>query len=359
MYFHWTSVHIMYINVFDCLAHMKEEVHLEEIKDKIGRAYVKLDEQFTKILFIDASESPIPHYNLEFAKSLGCKVNSKYKLSTAIRGWFFGKRFIPLKKLGVLVTLSGYAWSDIEKHLEYMKSYCRSPQKINFPIRLDLKLGSLVGHILGDGCIDKKYGQVFFSNSDVGLLNEFIKNMDDVFGIRPRIWMQEKSKYGATKWDKRINSIGELIQGRCAGLFYPAICGKILHCIFEDFANGKKKLITEKILCTPATFKAGLLRAFFDDEGTCHQRSIRLFQSNDDILLKIKKMLLSFGICSNKISSYVRNNRLHYYFDITHRNNLICYHKNIGFTSPNKKSILNLYVNKRHETIERYPIAVF
>ena len=80
--------------------------------------------------------------------------------------------------------------------------------------------------------------------------------------------MQMAPDFGNTRWDKRLSSIDELIKGRNGGLFYPTICGLLLNKIFDNFAIGKNKNMTENILNSNKEFKRKLIRAFYDDEGS-------------------------------------------------------------------------------------------
>ena len=145
--------------------------------------------------------------------------------------------------------MTNYSLNELENQIVFIKSgRKRGNVKIKFPIKIGRELGSIVGHILGDGAIDKKYSQPFYTNSNLDLIKEFIRNMEFVFGVKPRIWTQTKGNFETkSKWIKRISPFGKLPQNCQIGLFYPKICGLILQDTCGLFAYGKKKQITKQI----------------------------------------------------------------------------------------------------------------
>jgi len=245
-----------------------------------------------------------------------------------------------------IVKLGSLDWKEIEKNINSLNAR-RGIANIIFPIKINQKLGSIVGHILGDGSIDKKYQQVFFSNSDKTLLKEFESSMKEIFGIEPRIWMQNKPEFGNTSWDKRLKSIRELKDGRNGALFYPTICGLILNDIFDDFSIGRDKRITKEMLNTDKEFKAGLIRAFYDDESSVGNKNIRVFQDRKEILETFRKLLSEFSITASSVKSYKKRDIDRYYFDIFRKSNIRIFEKEIGFTSPKKNDKLNEIINRK------------
>ena len=330
-------------------------IHLNKIYKHLGRVHVEIDINFLKSLLVSASRSDSPHKDKIFISQLGKKINETTRTSPTIYGWLTGKRTIPLEKLVKISRISNHPWKQIEENIISLKSgkSCKGQIYPKFPLKIDFKMGSLIGHILGDGSIDSKYQQVFYSNSNKKLLNEFLGNMKKVFGIKPRIWMQTPSTFeGKTKWDRRLNNIEELKEGRCCGLFYPSICGKIFNRIFNNFAVGTKKEITKVILNSNKDFKRGLMRAFYDDEGSIMKegRSVRLYQDRKNILESFKSLLLEFKITSRKIKTYKKRDKKRYYLDIHRKSNFVQFEKEIGFTSSKKKERLKkLAIIKNHK----------
>jgi hypothetical protein len=163
--------------------------------------------------------------------------------------------------------------------------------------------------------------------------------MNQTFGIQPRIWIQKKSNFGNTKWDFRVNTLKNLPKNRCVGLFYPKICGIILHSILGNFADGKNKQITTEIKNSHKLFLVHMIRAFFDSEASAYNKRnmIRVFQDNKDILEEIRNILFSFDIKTNNVKYYIKKYKKRYYFDITNKENFLKFHKVIGFNSNYKK----------------------
>jgi len=329
---------------------MKDSVGLGELVPHLLKTHVKLDLDFLNKLLVDASKSNKPHRNQEFAKVIKCPVNKNKKSAMTIYGWMNGQRTIPLKKLDQIIALSSHSWKNIENNLISIKAGIRKGEIFpTFPIKIDEKLGSIVGHILGDGSIDKRFHSVFYSNSDIELLKEFSSYMKDIFGISPRIWVQEKKLFHEkSKWMKKIQTFKEVPKGHSVGLFYPKICCDILYSLCGKFAEGRFKKITKEIKEKNKEFKKGLLRAFFDDEGSINSKSytLRLYQDRPDILENLKMMLKGFDIYSNLVRSYNKRDKLRYYFNVTGFKNYSKFFKVIGCVSPKKKREFRLLINK-------------
>jgi len=330
------------------------EIKLEDLS-KEENLYVILKKDFLRDLITEASKEEKPYFNKKFCDYLDISFNKQEKCSLTLRNWLNNQKSIPIKKIELIRDKTNIRWEEIERNFVGIKSGFRGTiANIRFPIKLDKKLGSIVGHILGDGSIDAKYKQVFFSNSNKELLKEFSDNFDSVFNLKPRIWMQKKTIpfKEKTRWEKRLNSIDELEGGKNCGLFYPSVSGALLNCILSNFCIGKEKIINAKIKNTPLEFKIGLIRAFCDDEGTVYNRSIRIFQDKIEILEAIKEFLLEIGITTSKIKHYIKRDKERSYIDIHRKSNLIKFRDKVGLTSPKKRIKL-----EKASIIRNYKIA--
>jgi hypothetical protein len=329
---------------------MKKEIGLDYLTSYLKNCHVKLDLFFLKNLIKNASKSEKPHMNKNFAKMINSPINKRKKAAMTIYGWMKGYRTVPILKLIKIINLSDYTWRDVEKNLISIKAGIRSGEiKPKFPIMIDNKLGAIVGHILGDGSIEKRFHSVFYSNSDIFLLDEFRKYAKDVFGIEPRIWVQEKRAFHEkSKWLIKVSNLKQVPKNHSVGLFYPKICCDILYAICGKFAEGRNKNITKKIKKSRSEFKIGLVRAFFDDEGSIRSdnHTMRLHQDKINILNDIKEILKKFNIESNIIRSYNKKGKVRYYFNITGFKNYYKFFKIIGCTSPNKRKEFELLINK-------------
>jgi len=328
---------------------MEDLVYLGDLSNALSHSHVKLNLTFLNELLKKASNSDLPHRNELFAKKISCPINKNKKSATTIYGWMKGDRTVPFAKLVKLVDLSDYTWNKIEGNLIYIKAGIRNGEiNPNFPIKIDHKLGSIIGHILGDGSIDKRFHSVFYSNSNQELLKEFSGYMEDIFGIKPRIWVQDVPNYGHTKWLKRVITFKDIPKGHNVGLFYPKICADILYELCGKFAEGGNKIITEKIKTLNMNFKISLVRAFFDDEGSVNSKNytVRFHQDRKEILEEVIKMLKDCGISSNPIRAYTKGDKLRYYFNITSFNEYSKFYNFIGCTSSKKKREFILLIDK-------------
>ena len=316
-----------------------DNISLFDISSRLKGVNLTFNNSFLKNLLIRASNCDRPHCNMAFIKKLGLKPTTKSSCCT-IYGWTNYKKTIPLEKLRIIFNLTDISQKEIERNILSLNAG-RGIIKTNFPIKLDEKLGSIVGHILGDGSIDKSYQQVFFSNSEKELLKEFSSYMAEIFKINPRIWMQKEPEFGNTQWDKRLSNISQLTKGRNGALFYPTICGLILNAILDDFAIGKNKRMTLRIMNANKNFKKGLVRAFYDDESSVGKKSIRLFQDKKEILEAFRQLLEEFEISPSGIKVYIKRDKQRFYFDIFRKSNFLKFRKDIGFTSPFKSKKLD------------------
>ncbi len=325
---------------------VQEEIHLEHLVPHLKKCYIKLNLEFIQKLLIEASSFRTPHTYKEFSQKLGVKWNNKHKVSSTIRSWFKGENNIGIHHLDMILKLSGYRWHDIEKNTIFIRSGTGQPNGgvyPKFPIKIDEKLGSVIGYILGDGSIYKNGLQISFANTNRELLNDFENKMFGTFGVKPLVRYQPTKKMKVKSiWVKRVNSIGEIPEGFCGQLIYPKMTGKILISIFDRFSFGKHKEITEEISNTSPKFKIGLIRAFFDSEGSVDKNvlSIKVSQNKKSVLEKLRKILFEFNIEPNKVHWQFKNNKRHYYFSITGFYNCLKFHDKIGFVSSKKVETL-------------------
>ena len=325
------------------------EIHLSDLVDSLKNTHVKLDLYFLNRLLQNASKSDKPHRNLKFAEAVGCPINKTKKAAMTIKGWLTGHRTVPMSKLIKIVELSAYSWSDIETNLISIKAGIRHGEiKPKFPIKTDNNLGSIIGYVLGDGSIDTRFHSLFFSNSNVELLKEFRGNICKIFGVEPRIWIQKRRRFEEkSEWLRKSKGLDYIPALHCVGLYYPKICSDILYFICGKFAEGKKKQITNEINIFNLDFKKGLIRAFFDSEGSvrCDSHTVRFHQDNKELLEDIRLMLMELGINPHEIKSYVKRNKLRYYFNVNGFKEYYKFYHNIGCTSSRKAREFELLIS--------------
>ncbi|MFH1590132.1 MAG: LAGLIDADG family homing endonuclease [archaeon] len=332
------------------------QIYLEHIEKYLTNCLVKLDHKFLKNLFQKVSNSEKPYLDKNFVKEIGLKYNGNCKKCVSLYALFRKNRFIEFRTLQKLCKFSNYDWSHIERNILFIRAGRHGGEIGNiFPVEIDSFLGGIIGHILGDGSITKKYLQVFFTNKDKDLILEFYYSMKKVFHIEPRIWLQESGKFKTkSKWIRKINSAKEIPVNSQIGLFYPSICGIILNTIFDNFAVGKNKSITKPITNASREFKTFFVRAFFDDEGHMDKkRGPRFHQDNKQILEKIKEILIELGINSFPIRKYKRKGKLRHYFNINQRTNYKNYFDIIGCTSKKKSETLRKLIGNKMDKEEK------
>lgn len=143
------------------------------------------------------------------------------------------------------------------------------------------KLAVIVGHILGDGGINKKK-ILHYCNTEKFLIEEFKSCVRDVFHIKPMCEYREKS--GIIR------------------LRYPRVISRVLLCLFGEFSLGNKKKITRQIDRMPLWWKIKLIQALYNDEGSVvisnSYKAITLKQKSKSILEWIRKVLRSVNVNS-------------------------------------------------------------
>jgi len=144
------------------------------------------------------------------------------------------------------------------------------------------KLATVIGHILGDGGIDKKK-ILHYCNTEEFLIKKFQNSIERVFHIKPMCKRKEAS--GIIR------------------LRYPRLVSRALLCLFGEFSLGSKKRITTQIDRMPLWWKVRLIQALFDDDGSVinsnNYRAVSLKQKSKKIIGWVKKVLKQLNINSS------------------------------------------------------------
>ncbi len=128
------------------------KINLINLTDVLIDSHVKLNLDFLKKLLENASGSEKPYYDVHFVNRIGSTVNKKAQKSINIHQWLKGERTVPFNKLIKIMELSDYSWIDIEENLLSIKSGIKRGEICpKFPMTMGKEIGSIVGHILGDG----------------------------------------------------------------------------------------------------------------------------------------------------------------------------------------------------------------
>ena len=194
----------------------------------------------------------------------------------------------------------------------------------------------IVAHLMGDGCVSKKYFAYY--NKNKILLNNFERDITKLFGP---IHLIKGSMHSGVSYI--------MVQNKALFDFFSSLIKDYRSFALEipDFINSKE-------------LKKEFLSALYDDEGSA---PIRIFKETGEIkrnvsvssnslkmIEQIKAILLNdFSIVTNKISKnlYHRNSKIftNYILNITGKDNLERFSKEIGFSHPDKSVKLNLMIN--------------
>jgi len=200
-----------------------------------------------------------------------------------------------------------------------------------------LVLARIVAHLMGDGCVTKRY--FAYTNQDSFLLSNFEKDIISLFG-----------KIHITKSKTNSNTFIYMIQNR-----------EILNFLNQLFPNYRSHFIEIPKFVKPSPpLQKEFLKAFFDDEGSVGlrvfrktgeiKRNLTLSSNSFNFIKQVKKILkINFGILSNKIltcKKKIENKQYtNYILSITGKENFVKFRDKIGFSSPNKNHKLNSLIS--------------
>ena len=181
------------------------------------------------------------------------------------------------------------------------------------------RLAVIVGHIFGDGGIDKNKF-LHYCNTEEFLINEFQCAMEKVFNIEATTYYHTES-CGITR------------------LRYPRLFARILLCLFGEFSLGKdNKKITQQIEDMPLEWKAELLRVWYNDDGSVpdsgHYKCVAFKQKDKHLILWIQKTLKELNINSKLDKD---GNRWH--LRILNYLDMLKFKKRVGFSKGYRKQI--------------------
>jgi len=237
----------------------------------------------------------------------------------------------------------------IENNNAYLKLHRgRYIIKVAIPFKTDEKLASLFGHILGDGCIKSKEGNIYYTNKSKDLIDEFKAIIEELFGIEPKTNFNQKRRFYEVYPPKTIAR-------------FLVLCG---------FPKGPK---TEQIITIPSWIKEGskevkasFVRALFDDEGTVinskrnfvisfgMNKQKLLLESHKVFMKDIRQILISLEIFPNEVFERKQpKEATQLGFHIYKRYNLIKFLQNVGFTDNKKQQKLITAINS-YKTYGRY-----
>ncbi|MBU3913375.1 MAG: hypothetical protein KKE50_04760 [Nanoarchaeota archaeon] len=204
-----------------------------------------------------------------------------------------------------------------------------NPEKLKILVRI-------IAHLMGDGCVSKKYFAYF--NKNETLLNNFKKDITDAFGNLHFITgkVQSGTSLIQIKHKETWCFLTSLVKDyRSFSLRFPG------------FINTKE-------------LQKNFLSALFDDEGCVALRTFKktgeikrniTFTSKSKLFAEEIKHVLetSFDIQSNKINEYTKiwgdKRFVIYTLSITGKENFVKFRDEINFSHPLKKEKLDAMIN--------------
>jgi len=179
-------------------------------------------------------------------------------------------------------------------------------------------LGTIVGHVLGDGGITRKK-ILRYCNTEDSLIDEFQNAINDVFHKSPMNKFKEKT--GIIRLD------------------YPRLISRALLCLFGEFSlGGGNKKITYQIDRMPVWWKIKLIQAFYNDDGSVpdsgHYMGVTFKQKDKDLTLWVQKILKKLGIISRLTKD---ENRWH--LRITNYLDMVKFREKVNFSKGYRKQV--------------------
>ncbi len=210
----------------------------------------------------------------------------------------------------------------IENNIFAYRSRAGSPiENPILPIKESPAMYRLLGHIFGDGSATKRHVP-YYANTCKELREEFIRDLQI---------------FGHIKWTARTLTVPIVT-------FQKAITHVLAH-IFEISFDKKDKL-PERVFSAPIECKCALLRALFDDEGTC-SHNIAIGMNGEWLVRDIKKLLESININCGKISfTFNKSGKKYFILRISSKSDER-FAQFVGFSHPKKAENLRAAIKRR------------
>lgn len=295
------------------------------------RVYIKIKQPYLRDLF---------NCVIKFLGTQHRLANLLNRSNGNICNYKSGRYFVPLKIvmkiLDLLPEIEREKFRDIiTKNLDEIKlGYGRAKSIKKFPINFSAPLARIIGHLIGDGGINKA-NRLFYSNKYHELIEIFKEDMKRVFG--------------------NVN-VEEYTRKKGYIVFYPTITGIILKHLIGPM-RGKFKHVPSLIFSADRQSKSLFIRALFDDEGnvSVEKSTIQINITKKSILRDIKRLLLEFDIVGGKIGKVKREMKKDMFvMRISGREHIMLFSRYIGFDHPEKREDLNELIESYSQKRIRY-----
>ncbi|MBU1930048.1 Flp pilus assembly complex ATPase component TadA [Candidatus Micrarchaeota archaeon] len=255
-------------------------------------------------------------------KELATKARLPYKTILNIKSGV--RKTISLSELRSISGIPGLDYYPLVEKASYW-IFRNSPNRINAgfffkTINNNTKAARFLGLLLGDGHIDEK--SISFTNTNIGLLEEFRTLCRELFGIKAYICFPKNRSPHCM-----VTSVG---LSRLISLRFGIPFGK---------KAGIQEMPKEIVMGSEAVLSE-FLRAYFDCDGSVHiqKRLVDLSTASKKMAFDIQNALHRFGIISFLRAKTVR--RKEYYIVAMSGENAFVFSQKIGFSLSSKKEKL-------------------
>jgi len=304
------------------------ELHINDLPS--DRIFVQFEEKSHKEIF-----DYLKKYKFD---SLNTIFNNKLNWNT-YKQWKTRKHYIPLWFVIELTNKfsKSYSINNLEKQINSYKGPSTSSpiDNPNFPLKEDIRMLKIVGHLLGDGHVGGGFGSKLphgkshseFRNFNHELLNSFSLDLLTFGEVQSKI----NYKHGSVN--------------------FPNVIGYILcytyNIKFDTFNSRLPKIfwnLDSKLI-------AGLIRAYADDESHVYDSSIEFYSCNQFLIKDFMDLIKNKypQIVMSKIKTNPSSKNIKYSFSIL-KESLEFYKEYIGFDHPKKTDDLVFNINR----INRY-----
>jgi len=219
-------------------------------------------------------------------------------------------------------------------YFEFVHTYTiKMLPNVKFPYKSSVKLCELLGYFIGDGCYTKinKERCLILTDKNKEVLQYYQSIVKDLFFCDSRLF-----KYASQD---------------SYGLLMPSFVAQFLILNFSDIIlKSLQRRIQRELYNLPLEEIAGLLRGYFDAEGSVESHGVKACSANKLLLYQIDSLLKKFGICSSIYLNQLEKKKQKYRHNIIlYGENLKLFYEKIGFNHSIKKLRLKSYI----ETLSR------
>ena len=210
------------------------------------------------------------------------------------------------------------------------KKYFDNSSTIKLPNTLDQNLAQFLGYLLGDGSIEED--RITFFESDSKLIEYYKNKFNRYFKLKSNFTFRNSKNYYQLRLTSR----------------------PLVRLVRNEFFNNKSSLnslIPSKVLMSDNLILSKFLKGLFDADGYVSGKKISISLNNKNLIKQIQMSLLRFSIISsfleydNNKNKYSNNHK--YTIQITDKESINLFKKQIGFTLNKKQKKINDIIKQK------------